>query len=155
MMWVLVMAAIAGGCSTPSPTTPRSEGASVFASVRIKDAITVAGPDRLVIVDFTATWCVPCRLMEQTVWHDPRIEAWMAGHKAIAVRSDADANTDERNEYGVSAWPTTVVIRRGEVVERRLGSMSVEQLLGMLGRAGGEAAPAMEIPVLPPERRSR
>ncbi len=139
------------GCGTPASPRPDTGAPPIFAPARIHDAIREAGTDRLVVVDFTATWCGPCKLMERTVWTDPRITDWMERGRAVFVRSDADANTDERDAYGVSAWPTVIVLRRGEVIERRLGYQGVEQLLGLLSRAATGAPPpgAFEVKVRP------
>ncbi|HMN40186.1 MAG TPA: thioredoxin family protein [Phycisphaerales bacterium] len=158
IMLVLVAAASAGGCGAtpaPQPNSP-TDTPPIFAPARIHSAVRTAGMDRLVVVDFTASWCGPCKLMERTVWSDPRVEDWMERNRAVFVRSDADAHTTERDAYGVNAWPTTIILRQGEVVERRLGYQSVEQLLGLLSRASGAGVGTgiVELKVLPPERSS-
>ena len=40
------------------------------------------------LVDATAPWCQPCKLMDRTTWRDPAVEAWIAEH-AVAGGVDA------------------------------------------------------------------
>ena len=94
----------------------------------------------IVVVDFTATWCGPCQLMERTVWRDPRLEKWFQDHRAVAIRIDTDALPEIRKEYAISAWPTAIGYRGAELVDRRVGSMTSEQLLGWLAKIAGEDA---------------
>ena len=152
LMLIVVATACAGGCGDSSPSQPNAAASAIFAPARSHDAIRNAGPDGLVIVDFTATWCGPCKQMERTVWSDARITDWLRDHRIVLVHSDADANTDERDAYGVSAWPTVLVLKNGQTADRRLGYQGVEQLLGMLNRASGVPDPSVtELQVLPPE----
>jgi thioredoxin 1 len=119
----------------------------VFAPARVHDAIREAGSDGLVVLVFGAAWCGPCQLMERTVWTDRRVEDWLSDRRAIVLRSDADEQREEKDAFDVSAWPTVIVLRRGEVVERRVGYQTAEQVMGMLREGAGTGV--VELRVVP------
>jgi len=61
----------------------------------------IKNESKLVVIDFTATWCPPCRMI------GPIFEA-MAGDfpDAVFVKVDVDAAADVSEECGISAMPT-------------------------------------------------
>lgn len=72
-----------------------------------------------VLVDFTATWCPPCRAME------PILEA-LAEEYAGRIRF-ASINVDDHQDcagrYGVRAMPTMLVFQGGRVVKQIVGAL--------------------------------
>lgn len=105
----------------------------------------------VVIADFTAEWCAPCKMMERTVFRDARVEKWVKDHGAVMIRIDTDQNAALRTEYAVSAWPTFIGFKNGEMIDRRLGGMTTDQFLLWLEKVdlAGKAAPGTETVVLP------
>ena len=74
------------------------------------------------LLDFTASWCQPCREMQPVV---DKIEA--AGYAVEKV--DVDKNAKQVQKYNISALPTFVVIDRdGLEVRRLLGKTTLERL---------------------------
>ena len=73
---------------------------------------------RLLLVDFQASWCPPCRLMDRTVWTDQNV-AQVVNHHFIAVREDIDSPTGKADarKLGVQVLPTVLVLNaRGQIV---------------------------------------
>ena len=71
-----------------------------------------------VLVDFTATWCPPCKALAPTI---DALALDLAGRVKV-VTVDVDAESDLAAAYGVNAMPTLMVIDKGQVVEHRLGA---------------------------------
>ena len=133
----------------PAPPTPIP---AVFSSMTLAEALAKSKQNNsVVIADFTAEWCAPCKLMERTVFPDARVEKWVKDHGAAVIRIDTDKEGALRTEYGVSAWPTFIGYKNGEMIDRRLGGMSSEQFLMWLEKVdrAGKGAPGTETVVLP------
>src|SRR5690349_20720387 len=73
----------------------------------------VLGSKEPVLVDFWATWCGPCRLMEQPVAS--------LGRDFKVVRVNVDQNTDLSRRYRIEAIPVLLIFKDGQIAERFLG----------------------------------
>ena len=73
--------------------------------------------DTPVLVDFTAAWCPPCRMM------DPIVKALDAERDDVkVVKVDVDDSLDLAARYGVMSMPTFMVFRHGEPVTTLIGA---------------------------------
>lgn len=72
----------------------------------------------LAIVDFSADWCPPCRMM------DPIYErmALKYGDQIKFLAVDGEASPDLIARYSVQAMPTFAFFRCGQIVERLVGA---------------------------------
>ncbi|HZN70049.1 MAG TPA: thioredoxin [Tepidisphaeraceae bacterium] len=70
-----------------------------------------------VLVDFWAEWCMPCRLLAPTI---EKIAKDYAG-KVKVGKVDTDSNRDISMKYGISAIPTVILFRNGQIAQKFVG----------------------------------
>lgn len=88
----------------------------------VTDATFAAEVDRhsgVVLVDFGASWCPPCRMMEPVI---ERLAAEYAG-RAKVLTLDVDANPESSARFDVRSLPTFLIFQDGEVAERIVGAV--------------------------------
>jgi thioredoxin len=85
--------------------------------------------ERPVLVDFTAAWCPPCRVMK------PVLDE-LAGERDDVrfVQLDVDANAATAARYGVMSMPTFMVFQGGEPVLTLVGARPKRRLADELAR---------------------
>ena len=84
----------------------------------------VIGSDVPVLVDFWAEWCMPCRILAPTI-----DEVADEHHGSIKVgKLDTDNNREVAMKYGISAIPTVMLFKGGEVVKKFVGLTKKEQI---------------------------
>lgn len=85
----------------------------------------VISSDRLVLVDFFATWCQPCKMMHPVL---EQVKATL-GERIRIIKVDVDKYTDTAAHFQVQSVPTLMLFRRGELLWRSSGAMSRTDLL--------------------------
>ena len=70
-----------------------------------------------VLVDFWAEWCMPCRMLAPTI---EKIAKDYSG-KVKVGKLDTDANRDVAAKYSISAIPTVILFRDGQVSQKFVG----------------------------------
>jgi thioredoxin 1 len=72
-----------------------------------------------VLVDFTATWCAPCRAI------NPTVEALATQYKGRVkvAKLDIDDNQATAQEYGIRSVPTLLLFKQGKVVGQIVGAV--------------------------------
>lgn len=81
-----------------------------------------------VLVDFWAEWCGPCRAIA------PDLEALsdeLAGQVKV-VKVNADEQPDLAAQYGVRSLPTLVIVKNGEAIDLRTGTMARSKMASWL-----------------------
>lgn len=73
--------------------------------------------DQPVLVDFWAEWCMPCRMLTPTI---EKIARDYSG-KVKVGKLDTDANRDVAIKYSISAIPTVILFRNGQVAQKFVG----------------------------------
>jgi len=84
----------------------------------------VIGAELPVLVDFTAAWCQPCKMIEPIV---KQLAAEWDG-KVKVVKLDADQNPNIMMQYGVLGIPTLMLFKGGEIKERMTGYQPKDKL---------------------------
>ncbi|KXB01689.1 hypothetical protein AKJ41_00595 [candidate division MSBL1 archaeon SCGC-AAA259O05] len=78
----------------------------------------------LVVVDFWADWCDPCKRME------PIIEQLAAEYSGRAVfgKMNVDQNRRMPQKFGIASIPTLIIFKDGEPVDKNIGLVRAEDL---------------------------
>lgn len=90
------------------------------------DSITSSG---LVLVDFWAEWCGPCRMQAPIL---DQLEEKI-GSKVKVCKLNVDDHPDIARRFGVFSIPTIIAFRDGEQINKAVGVQSREQLITMIG----------------------
>ncbi|KAM7244113.1 hypothetical protein CapIbe_004721 [Capra ibex] len=93
----------------------------------------VVNSETPVVVDFHAQWCGPCKIL------GPRLEKVVAKQhgKVVMAKVDIDDHTDLALEYEVSAVPTVLAMKNGDVVDKFVGIKDEDQLEAFLKKLIG------------------
>ncbi len=84
--------------------------------------------DTPVLVDFWAEWCAPCRAMGPYV--DKLAEEYQGRLKVVKINTQDNPEVPAR--YGITAIPTFLLIKGGEVVKQIVGSQPYDALKGIV-----------------------
>lgn len=84
----------------------------------------------LTLVDFYATWCAPCKTMH------PILEQLKEnlGDKIRIIKLDVDDNEEISMQYSIQSVPTLILFRKGEIVWRQSGAISLRDLMNVISQ---------------------
>jgi thioredoxin 1 len=91
------------------------------------DSVVVAS-ETPVLVDFSATWCGPCRTLSPII--DKLAEE--VGDSAKVCKVDVDLSPELANKFEIRSLPTIIAFKKGEVAGKLLGLSTKEKLVDLL-----------------------
>jgi thioredoxin 1 len=89
----------------------------------------VLNSDLPVLVDFTATWCGPCKALAPII---ERLADEFEG-KVKVGKCDTDESRKIAQKYGVLSVPTVMVFRGGQKTNQHVGNTTRDKLVKLLG----------------------
>lgn len=89
---------------------------------------------RPLLVKVGATWCGPCRQMQELTFADSRVARRLSGG-FVSVMVDGDVAPDVVSQLGIETFPTTILVAAdGKTTTKLVGFQSAESLLTVLDR---------------------
>ena len=81
---------------------------------------TVLESDKVVMVDFWAEWCGPCRIV------GPIVDELGSDYPddAVVGKLNVDENSSILQEYGIRNIPTILFFKGGQVVDKQIGAVA-------------------------------
>lgn len=123
---IAAMAVLVGAqsCSAEEPASSTAVKAEVLTEKSFPEAIAKG----VVLVDFWATWCPPCKRQGPIV---DAVAKAMAG-KARVTKLDVDNAKKVSQEYKIKSIPTLIIFKDGKPVKRFVGLTSEDKLVKAL-----------------------
>lgn len=88
----------------------------------------VLASDQPVLVDFWAEWCMPCKMLTPTI---EAIADEFKG-KVKVGKVDTDSNRETAVKYAISAIPTVIIFKNGQVAKKFVGLQSKNDFVAAL-----------------------
>ena len=128
---IVGVAGIAGGIALIVTAPKQAIEFKPYEDAAVQQALASGKP---VILEFSASWCIPCHELERSTFSDPRVIAEARGFQVFKVdltRSDSPEVAARTKQYGIQGVPTVIFLNHGaEVTEARFsGFLPPEQFL--------------------------
>jgi len=82
----------------------------------------------LVLVDFSAEWCGPCKMLKPVL---DELKSEM-GDKILILKLDVDKNPEASSAYNIMGVPTLILFKNGKTVWRESGLMQKDYLVKVI-----------------------
>ncbi len=116
-----------------SPTKKESPAWKTFSKANYQQSIL---NNEMMIIDFYADWCIPCKELDALTFSDPRVieeSKRFSCYKVDMTQTLSDETEKLRNMFNIIGMPTVLIINsKGEEVERLTGFVSAEEFLKLI-----------------------
>ena len=87
-----------------------------------------------VLLDFTASWCENCKLLDAQTFSDERVQERLKGYKLVKIdiSENDSAQTQMMKEFGVFAPPVLIFYEKGAEISRFEGFVSANEFLAKM-----------------------
>ena len=121
LKWTTQLKPVAG-----VPAQPATSAKAITPDALLK----LAASNRLVLVDFYASWCAPCQKMMPIV---EQLQTQYVG-KVTIVKADADGSKALMQAYQVDEIPTLLLLKDGKLTNRLIGLQTAAMLTELLDK---------------------
>lgn len=94
----------------------------------------IIADERLVMIDFWAGWCGPCKQMAPSI----ELASEELAERLVVAKANVDENPELSAKYNIRSIPTLLFFKRGQVVDRQVGAISKRKLWEKIEEVDGE-----------------
>ncbi len=110
--------------------------------------------DRIVLLHFTATWCGPCRRLEQHAFKNSKVVD-VLNRSAVCVKVDIDKNRKLAEQYGIVKVPADIILTADKtLVEKQYSPTVADDYLALLQKAQAKRAGTRSLVAIEPEAKA-